>query len=87
MVKTGINIHTRAEERKPYARYIEIDPNEKRKLCPFKVKKSLQTEQSIAAMQISGNTKGYTIGSNSEEVSKKIRDEDTNGTDLHSAGP
>ena len=41
IVETGINIHTCSEERKPYAGYIdiEIDPNEKRKLCPFKVEK------------------------------------------------
>ena len=71
IVETGINIHMCAEERKPYARYIDIDPNEKRKFCPIKVEKSLQTELTIAAMQISGYRKGYTIQSNSEEVSKE----------------
>ena len=59
IVETVINIHTCAEERKPYAGYIdiEIDPNEKLKLCSFKVEKSLQTELSVAATQISGNRK------------------------------
>ena len=73
IVVTRININTCAEGKKPYTRYIdvEIDPCEKRKLCPFKWKKKPLTELNIAATQISGNKKGCTIRSHSEEVCKK----------------
>ena len=68
ILKTGVNIHTIAKEVKPYVKYIDIkiDPKEKRKLCPFKVEKALQTELHIAPEQISE--------SRNEEVSKTIEE-------------
>ena len=53
---------------------IKIDPEQKRKLCPFMVEKFLQKEINIPAQQISGKRNGYTIRSTSEITSNKVEE-------------
>ena len=71
--ETWVSVNTGNKEIKPYAKYIDIkvDYEQRRKLCPFRVEKTLERELNITAQQITDSKNGYTIRCIGEEISNK----------------